>query len=257
MCELFGVSSKKDVALNKYLKEFFSHSVKHPDGWGISFMGDGEPLVEKEPLCALKSRYLTSYLSKPIIGKNMFAHIRYATIGNVEYNNCHPMVRQDAAGRWWTLIHNGTIFEFEPLHPYVRLQEGDTDSERILMYIVDCINSEETRLGHLLSGEERFRLLDEITVSMSEENKLNFLLYDGECMYSHTNYRDTLSYLKQDDTVIFSTLPLGTEEWKAVPFTTLLAWKDGKLLQEGTNHGHEYIDNPDNIKTLYQIFSNL
>lgn len=38
MCEIFGVSSKTRVDINEYLKVFFSHSNKHPHGWGLACM---------------------------------------------------------------------------------------------------------------------------------------------------------------------------------------------------------------------------
>lgn len=36
MCELFMFSSRKEKHLQPYLKELFSHSVSHPDGWGLT-----------------------------------------------------------------------------------------------------------------------------------------------------------------------------------------------------------------------------
>ena len=56
---------------------------------------------------------------------------------------------------------------------------------------------------------------------------------------------------------MFSTLPLSREAWKPVPFTQLLAFRQGRLIREGTVHGNEYEDNPENIKFLYQIFADL
>ena len=80
-----------------------------------------------------------AYLKKSIEVKNAFAHIRYATIGNVEFKNCHPYSDEDNTGRRWTLIHNGTIFEYKPLNAYVKEQSGDTDSERILIHIINLL----------------------------------------------------------------------------------------------------------------------
>ena len=75
-----------------------------------------------------------------MFAKTALAHIRLATIGNVEQDNCHPFTAVDNSGRTWTLIHNGTIFESDNIGKYVFLQKGETDSERILLYIVDSIN---------------------------------------------------------------------------------------------------------------------
>lgn len=42
MCELFALNAEGPVNTNAYLREFFSHSVNHPHGWGISWR-DGDP----------------------------------------------------------------------------------------------------------------------------------------------------------------------------------------------------------------------
>lgn len=257
MCELFGISSSQKVCVNSYLKEFFSHSDKHPHGWGLACMEGKEASIEKEPVQASKSSYLKWRLSAPIEEKVLFAHIRFATIGNTEYPNCHPFTLKDSQGRRWTLIHNGTIFEYPPLEPFVKIQSGDTDSERILMYLVEKVNKEERHRGTPLNAEERFTLLDGIVTSMSEENKLNFLLFDGELLYVHTNYANSLYFLEKDNQTIFSTQPLGREEWQPVPFTTLLAYRNGERVMTGTNHHKEHFDNEENLKYIYQIFSNL
>ena len=40
-------------------------------------------------------------------------------------------------------------------------------------------------------------------------------------------------------------------------FAQLLAYKKGRLALAGTAHGNEYVENEEQIKLLYQIFSNL
>ncbi|MDD6208385.1 MAG: class II glutamine amidotransferase [Clostridiales bacterium] len=257
MCELFGFSSKNERCINDYLKEFFSHSKRHPHGWGLACFDGKEAFVEKEPVAAIKSNYLKERLTQPVYVKAAFAHIRYATIGNVAYKNCHPFTGKDSGGRRWTLVHNGTIFDYSPLDEFVRVQVGDTDSERVFLYLMKLIREKEEKLHRPLTAQERFELLDEMVVHMSRGNKLNLLIYDGEWMYVHTNYANSLYSLEQSDSVFFSTVPLTRDDWKPVPFTTLLAYQDGKLLKKGTNHGQEYIDCDENEKFLYQIFSDL
>lgn len=257
MCELFGISSAESCQINRYLKEFFEHSTAHPHGWGMASMEKTQVQIEKEPMQASKSIYLKERLSVPILMKNGLAHIRYATIGNVEYKNCHPYTMKDASGRQWTLIHNGTIFDYQPLDKYVNIQNGDTDSERILLYLVGLVSQRENELQRQLNEEERFRLLDAAFVKMSKGNKLNLMLYDGELFYVHTNYAKSLYELKKENQVLFSTTPLSEEDWYPVTFTTLLAYKMGRLILTGTNHGNEYKDSEENLKLLYSIFAEL
>lgn len=251
MCELFGVSSREPIRVNEFLKEFASHSVDHPNGWGLAvFYGDAVSL-EKEPIPAYKSRYLKERLRHTIEVRNMMAHIRLATRGQMEYENCHPFVRRDNFGRAWTLIHNGTIFDSPVLDKYVYTQEGHTDSERILCHIIEKINEQQKKRRRALKEQERFQVLDEIVCAISPHNKLNLIIYDSELFYVHTNYRDSLYAKKMEGAVAFATVPLDAQNWEAIPFTKLQAYRDGKLTFEGTDHGNEYIYNPQDMKYIY------
>ena len=89
------------------------------------------------------------------------------------------------------------------MNGYEKRQSGDTDSERILLYIVDLINDAMKNKGQELPAEERLELINQLVVDMSVGNKLNLLLFDGEYMYVHSNYRESLHYLKKDDSVFF------------------------------------------------------
>ena len=201
--------------------------------------------------------YLKEKLSVPFSMKNGFAHIRNATIGNVKYKNCHPYTMKDNGGRRWTLIHNGTIFDYRPLNKYIKIQDGSTDSERILLYIVDLINRCEQELKRPMNEAERFQLLDSVIADMAKGNKVNLMLYDGDLFYVHTNYANSLYELDKENQILFSTTPLTKEEWHPVTFTTLQAFRQGKKIFMGTNHGNEYRDSEENTKFMYSIFAGI
>ena len=257
MCELFGVSARDDFYANNYLKAFYAHSDFHPHGWGLACVSRNSALVEKESVKASESNYLRERLSQPITEKLLLAHIRYATIGNVEYKNCHPFTGKDCTGRRWTLIHNGTIFDYEPLNRFVKEQKGDTDSERIFLYLMERLNEAQRQKGARLPFEERFALLDGIIGEMAKGNKLNLLFTDGKYLYAHTNCRGTLHYLEKNNAVIVATQPLSDENWQPAPFCQLLAFTKGKPIKTGTEHGHAYIHSEEEMKLLYRIFANL
>lgn len=257
MCELFGISSTYAVELNKSLKEFFQHSPKHPHGWGLATFHGNAVSLEKEPVQASRSRYLKERLKHSLKASAAIAHIRMATVGHMEYVNCHPFVMRDSYNRCWTLAHNGTIFDGWKLDSYFYEQEGRTDSERILCHIIDQVNQKQEDVGRALNKSERFQLLDEIICSIAPHNKLNLLIYDGECLYVHTNYADSLYVCQQEESAMFSTVPLSTGYWEPVPFTTLCVYKAGKKVFTGTNHGHEYKDNIKDTKYLFVDFSEL
>lgn len=257
MCELFGVSSKRKIPLNDLLREFFSHGVEHPHGWGMAFFYNNAVSLEKQPEHSCKSVYLKQRLRAKIEADNMIAHIRLATRGNLDYENTHPFVLRDNSDRTWTLAHNGTIFECDALNPFAHEQQGETDSERILCYIISRVNKLQEKKERVLTSKERFSLLDEIICELSPENKLNLIIYDGEQFYVHTNYRESLYRCQKGSAMVISTKPLDRDFWEELPMNTLSAYRDGKLLYTGTNHGNEFVDSAEKMRLLFLDFANL
>lgn len=249
MCELLGINSNKRIRVNSFLREFYHHSEKHCHGWGqATFYGDAVQ-VEKEPIMADSSNYLHSRLEHPFEVNNLIAHIRLASIGRMKYENCHPFVKHDNHGRSWTLAHNGTIFspqleDGSSLDAYKDVQEGETDSERILFFLIDRINQRQEELGRALEAQERFLLLEQLIALLSIGNKLNLLIWDGEFMYAHTNYADTLYYrqIADTETTVISTQPLDDEPWLPVPFLQLQVFRQGALQWHGTRQSQQFFD---------------
>lgn len=258
MCEILGLSSRKRITVNRYLQEFFSHSDRHCHGWGMALFYGNAVSLEKEAVCARESQYLRQRIAHPIVIDNMIAHIRLASVGRMFYENCHPFVKHDNGGRSWTLAHNGTIFSYPQLDVFKTLQEGQTDSERILFYIIDEVNKQHDEQGWHLTPEERFRLLDKLVTRMSDGNKLNLLIWDGEYMYVHTNYRNTLYFCQMDSgTVMFSTQPLDNSGWEPVPFLRLLVYREGRLVFVGQGGSKEYFDPEENYEYKNFDYANL
>lgn len=256
MCEIFGYSAKNACEINEYLKKFFSRSCAHPHGWGLACADGDWFCVEKEPVQASKSKRLAGRLLAPVSSRCVLAHIRYATIGNVESKNCHPYTREDRTGRRYVLIHNGTIFDFPPLNKYVKCQEGETDSERILLYIVDKINAVNENRSVPMDGKERFEVIECALRNMARGNKLNIMIFDGENLFVHTNFKDSLFYLKRDDDMIISTEPLGAG-FKPFPFCRVMAVRDGEFALYGKKHDNEYFESEEDLRFLYQAFAQL
>lgn len=255
MCELFGVSSGKTLILNELLSEFFSHGTEHPNGWGMAFFYGDSVSLEKQPEAAYKSVYLRQRLQSKVESDKMVAHIRLATRGSINYENTHPFVMRDNNNKTWTLVHNGTIFDCDVLNPFTEKQNGQTDSERILAYIIERINFEQRKKE--LSQKERFQIIDSIVCEITPENKINLLLYDSELMYVHTNYQNSLYRCQKGDAVLISTRPLDNNVWECVPMNTLIAYKDGKQIYTGTNHRNEFVDSEEKMRLLFLDYANL
>ena len=242
MCELYAVSSQEPVVLNDTLKLFYQHSVRHPHGWGLAHWESAQAIIYREQRSALDSEFLKRLLEQPIFSKVALAHIRFATVGAIGFENCHPFTRIDSYGREWTLIHNGTIFSGIHLIPYEEKQKGRTDSERVLLYLLDCMEQVAQEKGAPLNVRERSKVMEQVVKDLSPRNKLNLLLYDSEQLYVHTNMKDTLFHAQQGETCFFVTAPLENDfAWKCLPLNTLQTYQNGALTYTGTPHPHEFI----------------
>lgn len=257
MCELLGISSEKPYIANDLLDSFFSHGRDCRDGWGLAVFRGENVTVEKEPVRATRSTYLKHRLSSEIKARNLFAHIRKATLGRIEYVNCHPFVREDDSGRMWTLVHNGTLFEGKYTSLFLDLQEGSTDSERILLYLTEQVNGFVRKNGCPPDEEERFRIVDKLTVRLSAGNKLNLLIFDGTAMYVHSNCPDSLYIWQDNEKCLFATVPVRFGGWEKVPMNQLLVYQNGRLIREGTRHSHVFHDEDHDFDTLYSAFAEL
>jgi glutamine amidotransferase len=154
----------------------------HHDGWGIAFFEgagvrhfvDHQAAVES-PIAELIKRY-------PIKSKNVIAHIRKATQGQVALENCHPFVRE-MWGRYWVFAHNGDLKEFAPaLHGSFR-PVGNTDSELAFCYIMQELRA---RFGDSAPAQEDFSAaLAELVRGIAGHGTFNMMLSDGRALFVH------------------------------------------------------------------------
>ena len=167
------------------------------------------------------------------------------------------------------------------LSRFIEVQEGQTDSERILLYFVDRINrAREEKLkevqslenrqenkqaagchpGAELTAQERCRVIDQAVACLAPGNKLNLLLFDGEILYTHTNLPGTLHSCHVGDTALFATVPFLTgssSHWEELPFTSLCAWREGLQIYQGRPHHHVYVEDPEKIRSLMMVYAAL
>ena len=258
MCEIFCFNSNTPKQVNECLECFYNHSDEHPHGWGLATMESNEFVIDKEPVKATCSAHLKNILSNPVIGKNIFAHIRLATVGEIVSPNCHPFTELDDNNRSWMLIHNGTIFDYPELDKYVNKECGNTDSERILLYIIDKVNDFESNKGAPSTIKERFNLLSDIVADMSKNNKLNLMIYDGDLTYIHSNMAESLYYLMDDDGILVASSPVNdNSDWKEVELNKLFGLVDGQIVFESEEHDNEFIPTKEQQEYLDKILDSL
>lgn len=237
MCELFAVNARQPQTLNSPLKTFFGDSEMHPHGWGLSVRdSSGRVHLAKGPERALDSRLLADVLDSPVSTTGALAHIRYATRGRLSYDNCHPFLGVDATGTTWSFIHNGSIFHPELIEGFDAAARGESDSERVLLYLLDALDA-----AGATSLEERSDALAQALAALSPNNKLNVLLEDGQHLFAFTNTEDdTLYWKREEGTVTFCTRPLDDGAWAPVPKLRLLALRQGELVRETVTRGGLY-----------------
>lgn len=244
MCELFGFSGRKSTDLTDSLKTFFSHSDMHPHGWGMMYSGG----IIKEPVKAADSDLLPMLLDSMEPQKNMLAHIRYATVGSIKEENCHPFFGSDISGSEWTMIHNGTIYSGNGSYKYYKTQLGDTDSERLFLSFLDVMNDRLCKGS--LTERERFNTVEAFISGNAPRNKLNLMFFDGELLYVHKNLKNTLSYKCGDDGVLVSTHPLDSTAWTPFPVAQVIAFKNGREAYRGQRHKGVFVPTLEYITAL-------
>jgi glutamine amidotransferase len=269
MCRLFAITAKAPIRVNGVVNEFYKGSYIHKHGWGYADFTGGGLSVRREPEPAYASEYLANLLSLPFNAQNAIFHIRYATVGEVDVKNAHPLSASDLTGRRWHIVHNGTVFDFDRLNEFFYKQTGSTDTERLLLYIVDCVDDAILAGKRPPDAKDRFGIVDRALKAASDGNKLNLILYDGEMLYAHANARtgsrmlgdagknDFLYELQEGGTRYFSTAPLDGRRWSPVKLNTLTAYRNGEKLFEGAPHDHEYIESDEDIEQMYRGFSAL
>ncbi|WP_455164129.1 class II glutamine amidotransferase [Slackia exigua] len=242
MCQLFAYSSLHPTTATAALAEFFGNSVDNPHGWGVAWHEGDEVRMVKEPIPAYRSTLVRHTLDEAIESTHILAHIRKATHGTCAYDNCHPFVQTDSSETAWTMIHNGVIVNDALLAGYDSWEVGETDSECVLMFLVDVIDEAMRRRGHELSFDEKFEVLGSAFDQLSNGNKLNLVLDDGQTLFIHTNTLDTTLYVSQnDDAAMFCTVPLTLGDWTPIPQRRLVAYRQGRLVRAShVQHVHSF-----------------
>ena len=76
-------------------------------------------------------------------------------------------------------------------------------------------------------------------------------------MYVHTNYRNSLCYLKTENSIFFSTQALDSNDWKDVPLNTLISFSNGELLFKAKPHSFEYVETEEQLMFIEKFASTL
>ncbi len=250
MCQLLGMNCNTPTDIAFSFSGFSQRAGKtdhHSDGWGIAFFEEGglRHLVDHRP--AADSPVADLVRHYPIKSRNVIAHIRKATQGEVQLQNCHPFVRE-LWGKNWVFAHNGDLKDFRPrLHSHYH-PVGDTDSEHAFCWIMQELWKSHASTPSVV---ELSHTLRELAAQIAPHGTFNFLLSNGQALWAHAN--TNLCYTErahpfataqlsdedvsvdfaqhttpQDRVAVIVTAPLTTNEvWTSFQPGELMAFVDG------------------------------
>jgi glutamine amidotransferase len=165
----------------------------HADGWGIAFFEDkacrlfiDHESAARSPMAELVKRY-------PIKSRNVIAHIRKATQGRIELENCHPFMRE-LWGRHWIFAHNGDLKDYYPALDGPYQPVGTTDSERAYCAILQGLRA---RFGNTAPElDVLFDAIAEMVEPIQAHGTFNFLLSNGQALFAYGTSK--LSYVVRE-----------------------------------------------------------
>ncbi|CAN7605374.1 class II glutamine amidotransferase [Acidovorax sp. LjRoot129] len=254
MCQLLGMNCNVPTDVTFSFTGFAQRGGKtdhHSDGWGIAFFEDKGLRHFVDHLAAVDSPVAELIRRYPIKSRNVIAHIRKATQGVVNLQNCHPFVRE-LWGRYWVFAHNGDLKDFRSrLHSHFR-PVGDTDSEHAFCWLMQELAKSHASVP---SVRELTLTLTELAARISPHGTFNFLLSNGQALWSHAS--TNLYYIERrypfgeaqlsdedvrldfsretgerDEVAVIVTSPLTTnEEWTAFGKGELLVFEQGRRLR--------------------------
>ena len=256
MCQLLSMNcnTPTDIVFSfTGFSERGGRTDEHKDGWGIAFFEEQgvRHIIDDKP--AVESPLAEIVKTQPIKSKNVIAHIRKATQGEISLQNCHPFIRR-AWGQEWVFAHNGDLKTFAPeLHgPYQPV--GNTDSELAFCFLMQSLTEEFGAVAPSIHQVREF--LIRFSAEVAQHGTFNFTLSNGAALYVHCStklhyverhYPFTTAALNdenlavdfsqvttpQDRVAVIVTEPLtNNESWVAFAPGELKVFVDGRALAE-------------------------
>lgn len=206
MCRLFGfrsvIQSQVHSSLVHAENALSNQSLVHPDGWGVSYYINNIPHVIKSDKTAINDSIFKT-VSGIVSSQTVLAHLRKATLGEINILNTHPFQFGS-----WTFAHNGNIKDFKDkraiiekeIYPqFKRFIIGKTDSEVIFYFLISrlsrwmVLDDPELRVQDVMDAvslaiKDLVQIIGPVCVDEGcgpTENYLTFILTNGKIMVGH------------------------------------------------------------------------
>ena len=181
MCQLLGMNANVPTDVMFSFTGFATRAQEHKDGFGIAFFEEKGVRLFVDTSSARESPVAAMVRGYPIRSRNIVAHIRKATQGQVTLANTHPFVRE-LWGRYWVFAHNGDLKGFAPrLHGAFR-PVGETDSERAFCWLMQELAKAHATVP---SVAELTATLRELAPVPAAHGTFNFMLSNGQALWAH------------------------------------------------------------------------
>ena len=155
------------------------------------------------------------------------------------YEGCRALGDREGMALAWAMLRYG----------YEGVERGKTDSERAMLFFMDCLDEATLRRGGRLDFAGRFDALASAIAQYSNLNRLNVILSDGTYTYVHTNTDIvTLRYrsVPESGTTVVATTPLGAPEeatlWRPVPQYRLVAFRGDEIVRMSKPHVYVFAE---------------
>jgi predicted glutamine amidotransferase len=252
MCQLLGMNCNvpTDICFSfEGLCERGGNTDKHEDGWGIAFFEGKACRTFLDTMPASESPISQLVKEYPIKSLNTIAHIRKASIGDVNLSNTHPFQRE-AWGLNWIFAHNGDLWNYNPVITGKFQPIGTCDSERAFCVIMNALTEKYPECPPPL--DVLYQEIIELSEPIAAYGTFNFLLSNGQVLVArcstdlcyivrkapfttaHLMDKDIVVDFKavttEDDQVaVIATQPLtDNEEWTQFEKGQVLVFKNGE-----------------------------
>ena len=237
MCRLLAIVAREPQGFERCLRESpRSLAVlgrEHPDGWGIAVHETKVGWkVTKKAACATTDPEFNA-TAADAAGVLLVARVRKRTVGEVSFENTHPLRRGD-----WVFAHNGTIEQMSELQTAGASTSdtttGNTDSALLFAFLMARLASHPAASGSRLMTDMVLARAVEDLGNMSSLGTATFVLSDGAALYAYRHGRPLylLERRSQDrlEAILVASEAITTEAWSPLAERTLLAiWRRPSL----------------------------
>jgi len=267
MCELFGLSSNRSVALTISLRVLARHGgLEGPnkDGWGVAYYEQNDVRLLKDAAPASESEWINFLESHRLRSPLILSHIRHATQGTRIYRNTQPFVRE-LGGRAHVFAHNGDLQGFRDaadLELGHHRPIGETDSEWAFCALLHRMTDLWLGTAGVPDVHERLARVTRFAADLRPLGPANFLYGDGDILFAHGHKRkradgavappglcvlgrrcapevDPVAIgglaleAGEQDVALVASVPLTEEPWQPLGEGEVVALRNGRIVTAG------------------------